>query len=282
MIISASRRTDIPGFYSDWFYRRIEEGMVYTRNPRNPKQVKIITLSPDTVDGFVFWSKNPLPMLPRLIELASYPYYFQYSLTPYEEDVQPKVPPVFNIGIETFKRFSALLGPDRIIWRYDPVLLSKKYDHSFHIKNFSRMASLLEGYTNHCTFSFLDDYRTIIKNTAKLGLQVIQKEDMYLLGKEFSFIAKTYSMALDTCAETIDLQEFGISHARCIDDRILAKIKGKNLNLKKDPNQRSVCGCVQSVDIGTYNTCMHGCLYCYANTKPHIATKVSNPNSFFL
>ena len=162
MIVSASRRTDIPAFYSDWFFRRLEEGYLYVKNPMNPRQVSKILLSQDTVDCFVFWTKDPGPMMERLsvLDRLGYPYYFQFTLTPYGTDVEPGLPHK-NELVRTFRELSCRLGPERVIWRYDPVLLSPSYTREYHFQWFSRLCGSLEGYTHTCVISFLDIYRKI-------------------------------------------------------------------------------------------------------------------------
>ena len=126
MIISASRRTDIPAFYAEWFFNRIKEGYVLVRNPMNYHQVSKISLSPAVVDGIVFWTKNPLPMMTRLDELREYPYYFQFTLTPYGKEMEPGLPSKKAVLIPVFRELSRKLGPDRLVWRYDPILLNPR------------------------------------------------------------------------------------------------------------------------------------------------------------
>ena len=159
MIISASRRTDIPSYYSEWFYNRIKEGFVYVRNPMNIHQIGKISLSPDVVDGIVFWTKNPAPMLDRLGELEKYTYYFQFTVNPYSTDVEPNVPSKNDTIIPTFQKLSSIIGKERIVWRYDPILLNEKYTVDYHIKYFSMLADKLAYYTEKCTVSFLDMYK---------------------------------------------------------------------------------------------------------------------------
>ena len=159
MIISASRRTDIPAFYSDWFFNRIKEGYVLVRNPMNIHQVSKIKLSPDVVDCIVFWTKNPKPMLDKLDELKDYRYYFQFTLNSYSNDIEPNVPSKSEEIINTFKQLSDLIGRDRVIWRYDPIILSEKYTVQYHIKYFEKLSQILNGSFNKCVISFVDFYK---------------------------------------------------------------------------------------------------------------------------
>lgn len=265
MIISASRRTDIPSYYSDWFYNRITEGFVYVRNPMNYHQISQISLSPDVVDGIVFWTKNPTPMIDRLGELEKYIYYFQFTLNSYGTDVERNVPSKNDIVIPTFQKLSSLIGKERIVWRYDPILFNEKYTMDYHIKYFQLLADKLSDYTEKCTVSFLDFYKNTQRNIAPLGIIPPSPGQVEEIMGIFSTIAKEQGIYVDTCAEEVDLEKFGIGHARCIDKERFERIGNYQLDVEKDKNQRSICGCMASIDIGTYNTCKNGCLYCYAN-----------------
>ncbi|HBV53253.1 MAG TPA: hypothetical protein DEF06_13265 [Clostridiales bacterium] len=268
MIISVSRRTDIPAFYSEWFFNRLKAGEVLVRNPMNARQISKIKLTPDAVDGIVFWTKNPAPMLDRLYLLKDYTYYFQFTLNAYGKEIESGVPSKNRFVIPTFQRLSDLIGPDRIVWRYDPIFLNETYTIDYHIYYFEKLARRLSPYTRKCTISFLDSYRNTERKLASLSIRELTPALQDLLAKNLSEIAHSCGLQMDTCAEEIDLQQYGIQHARCIDDRLLAKLSDRPINAKKDKNQRLACGCVESVDIGAYNTCRYGCLYCYANFSP--------------
>ncbi len=280
MFISASRRTDIPAYYSDWFINRIKEGFVLVRNPMNHKMVSRINLSADVVDGIVFWTKNPAPMIDKLEAIKEYPYYFQFTLTPYGKDVEENLPPK-NELIDTFKNLSDKIGPNRVIWRYDPILVNDKYSIDYHIETFNRMSSKLSGYTNRCVLSFMDYYISIKSNIKELKLKPITEKDMHYLAKEFSKTAGKYGFIIDTCAEAIDLGQYGIGHSKCIDDAIFSELTGYSYCVGKDKNQRLACGCVLSIDIGKYNTCLNGCRYCYANhSSKAVKTNYANYNPY--
>jgi len=266
MIISASRRTDIPAYYSDWMLNRIKEGYVYVQNPMNIHQISRINLEPDIVDCIVFWSKNPKPILAKLdfFDEYKYAYYFQFTLNPYDNDIETNLPPKKEI-IETFKKLSDKIGPQKVIWRYDPVLLNDKYTITYHIDKFNEFAYKLKKYTEKVTFSFIDFYRKISENIKINGIIKLTIEEKKFIAENFSEIAKENNLRIDTCAEDIELSKYGIEHARCIDDKLIAKIAGYNVTVKKDKYQRLECGCVESIDIGKYNSCSNGCVYCYAN-----------------
>ena len=260
------RSRGVPSYYSDWFYNRIKKGFVLTRNPMNFHQISKISLAPDVVDAIVFWTKNPIPMLERLNELKEFMYYFQFSLTPYGKDVEQSIPNKTSAIITAFKRLSDMIGSDRVIWRYDPILISKKYPLDYHAKAFSKIADTLQDYTKKVTISFIDeDYRGVKSNIKELELSNFPPSIQEELSSQLADIAHSYGLSIDTCAEQIDLQKYGIEHARCIDDRLISQLLKCHLNVDKDKTQRLECGCVVSVDIGMYNTCKNGCRYCYAN-----------------
>ena len=265
MIVSVSRRTDIPSFYSDWFFRRLKEGFVYMKNPMNPKQISRLELSPETVDCIVFWTKNPEPMLDRLSELEPYPYYFQFTLTSYGKDVEANLPHKKEVLIPVFQRLSEKVGSKRVIWRYDPILFTKRYTPEYHLKAFRQMAEALKGYTEKCVISFVDTYAKNKKQLQALGVYDLSKDETEAFAKELCDIARENGMVMASCAEQIDLAHCGIKHNACIDKALIEEITGCKLKGVRDKNQRGECGCMESIDIGTYHTCGNGCVYCYAN-----------------
>jgi len=269
MIISVSRRTDIPAFYSDWFYNRIKEGYVLVRNPFNYHQESKVSLSLDAVDCFVFWSKNPANMINNLNIIDSYPYYFQFTLNPYDNKIEKNVPKKSEI-IDTFRRLSDKIGLNRVIWRYDPIIITKAISEEYHYKYFEVLSSKLQGYTSKCIISFVDFYPKVKKGLEKIGAFDISDEDKIRIARRLGEISKAYSLKIETCAEDIDLSQFGIEHGRCIDPHLIEEISGRKSKETKDKNQRKACGCAYSIDIGAYNMCMHGCIYCYANYSKSI------------
>lgn len=264
MIVSVSRRTDIPAFYSEWFFNRLKEGYVYVQNPFNTKQISKVDLTPKSVDCFVFWTKNAEPMLSRLDELKDYNYYFQFTITGYGSDVEKGITDKKAI-IESFKKLSKIIGKERVVLRYDPILLSEKYTIERHTVLFERLCEKLSGYTEKCVISFVDLYKKTERNTRNLKLKPMTENDMRNIAKKFSIIGNKYNIKLETCSESIDLSKFGIKKGKCIDNELIERIVGCKLKVDKDKTQREVCGCVASVDIGQYNTCRHHCAYCYAN-----------------
>ncbi|MCR4740063.1 MAG: DUF1848 domain-containing protein [Lachnospiraceae bacterium] len=268
MIISASRKTDIPAYYSEWFINRIREGFVYSRNPLNAHQVSRIPLDPEVIDCIVFWTKNPIPMLKWLDELKDFKYYFQFTLTGYGKDMEANLPDKKEKLIPAFKELSDKIGSEKVIWRYDPIAFNEKYTPEYHLRACESIAKALKGYTEKCVISFVDVYQKIQKNMTEMHITEASDETMYSFAKQLYDIATDNDMVIATCAERIDLSSIGIEHNACIDRGVIERICGGKLKAKKDPSQRGECQCVESREIGSYNTCANGCRYCYANHSP--------------
>ena len=291
MIISASRRTDIPAFYHEWFINRIREGFLYTRNPFNAHQIARVSLIPSEVDIIVFWTRNPEKLIPFISEMnqMGYRYYFQFTITGYPRVIEKSVPNP-NRAIEIFKEISKILGPGKIVWRYDPILLSNKVDAQEHKRLFSKIAEQLEGHTKRVVISFADFYKKTERNLkaiATLQYSDITKQasELYDLAQNLSLTASNHNMQISSCSEIIDLDYVGIRHGKCIDDQLIFEEFGIRVDARKDKGQREECGCIKSVDIGQYNTCLHGCSYCYATFSPMSVEKnrrMHNPKSPFL
>lgn len=264
MILSVSRRTDIPAFYSEWFFNRIHAGFVDVRNPMSIHQVSRVKITPDVVDCIVFWTKNPKRMLDRLDELKDYKFYFQFTINPYDKQIEANVPFKSDV-IETFKELSHEIGSHLVIWRYDPILLTDRIDVAYHIKYFGEIAKRLKGSTTRCVISFIDLYKKTVAKTKTLNIREPSVDEMKRLAEELVCIADKYGLKVLSCAESIDLAYEGVGHGSCIDPNLVEEICGYRIDVKKDKNQRQECGCVESIDIGAYNTCCHACSYCYAN-----------------
>lgn len=282
MIISASRRTDIPTYYSEWFLNRIKDGYVYVRNPMNVHQISKISLSPEVIDGIVFWTKNPIPMMPNLDRLKDYAYYFQFTVNSYGKDIESNVPNKNDIVIPAFRELSKKIGAEKVIWRYDPIMLTEKYTIDYHVNYFNEIAKRLSGYTNKCVISFVDLYRNTQSHLKELRMLPLGDNEMYELAERLVEIAHKNNLIVESCAEKINLEQFGIQHGHCIDCELFEKILNCKMNLSKDKNQRPECGCMESIDIGAYNTCKNGCRYCYANFSEKTVIKntgIHNPQS---
>lgn len=265
MILSVSRRTDIPNYYSEWFINRIKEGFLYVRNPMNAHQISKINLSPDVVDCIVFWTKNPTKMINQLDYLKEYVYYFQFTLTGYGKDIEPNIPNKRKELIKVFKELSQKIGKEKVIWRYDPILVNKKYTVEYHLKAFEEIANSLSDYTEKVVISFVDLYAKTQRNTMGLEIEKLMPDDMFSLVRRMVEIASKNKLIVETCAEEINFKDIGISHGSCIDKKLIERLLGCKIIGEKDKNQRGECRCLESVEVGTYNTCLNGCRYCYAN-----------------
>ena len=264
MILSVSRRTDIPHYYLKWFLNRLEAGFLLVPNPMNPKQISQITLSLEEIECIVFWTKNPEPMFSNLEKLSPFAYYFQFTLTGYKTDVEPVLGSMKRELIATFIKFAHQLGSKRMVWRYDPILLNDFYNVDYHLRSFEKIAHHLSGNTDQCIVSFYDDYQVSRRRLKALNLVTPSlNEKKELLAKLFQ-IASAYNIQLTTCSEEGGL---GIPAASCIDPERIGDILRQPINGQKDRNQRELCNCIESIDIGMYHTCPSGCLYCYANHR---------------
>lgn len=260
MILFASGRTDIPAFYSNWFINRVKAGFVDVRNPFNQKLVSRIYFS--DVDLIMFCSKNPLPMINKL-DILKVPVLFHVTITPYSKDVEPNIPDK-RLIIEGVKKLSLVLGIDNVVVRYDPIFLSDKYNVDYHIKAFDKLCKNLNGYVNKIIVSFMDEYKNVRSNKNILKYRAFTREDYKKIGEAFSKSAMDNGMSVQTCFEDEDLTQYGFVKGECLSHElayILTGKKFKSSNVRKEKK----CECVQMVDIGDYNSCMHMCKYCYAN-----------------
>jgi len=273
MLISASRRTDIPAFYADWFMNRLEAGFVLTRNPFNSRQIRRVELRPDAVEAIVFWTRNPTRLLPYLdrIDALGYRYYFQFTLTGYPRALE-RATPALPRAIRVFRHLSERLGPKRVIWRFDPILLTNLTPPAELLRLFAFLARALAGHTRRVVISFADLPPRITANLRKvpeLTWQDItdQPAPLLELAARLAELARAHGMQIQTCAEPLELGQFGIARGKCIDEALLAELFDLRLSPAKDPGQREACRCIRSVDIGAYDSCPHGCIYCYASTR---------------
>jgi len=265
MIISASRRTDIPAFYADWLVNRINAGYCLVKNPYNPAQIRRVSLLPEDVDGIVLWTKNAAPLLPKISALDRFVYYFQYTITPYFSDIETALADKKSIVIPAFQSLANVIGAERVIWRYDPIIFTDRYDFSYHSGAFARLCGLLSGNTKKCVISFVAEYKSIAGNFAGIGNITPTVEDKIRLAETLLAIANEHGITLCACCESPQIYLLGIRPISCVSAELIGGISGKPLNIPRDKNQRKGCNCAESVDIGAYNCCMNGCRYCYAN-----------------
>lgn len=262
MILNTGNRTDIPAFFFEWFYQRIREGFVCVRNPFDATQVTRYELSPEVVDCLVFCTKNPAPMLPRIAELSAYPQYWFVTITAYGTDIEPRVPDKFEV-IESVKRLSEAVGAGNLCWRYDPILIDETYTVEAHMDTFRRMAEKLSGYVSTCVVSFIDLYEKTLKNFP--GVRAVTEEEENRIGEAFGAIGKEYRFRMKTCAEGTRLKRYGFDCEGCLTERTIEETIGCPVFPQKNKMSRAACSCILGNDIGAYNTCAHGCRYCYAN-----------------
>ena len=293
-VISASRSTDIPAFHAQWFKNRLDAGYCKWLNPFNGRTVYV---SFERARAFVFWTKNAAPILPLLAELdrRGLAYYFQFTVNDYEaEGLEPHVPPLAE-RLATFRRLSKMLGKHRVIWRYDPLLLTDTLAVADLLAKVERIGRELHPYTEKLVFSFANvtGYAKVKKNLEQSGVRFrdFDESAVHAIAAGLSRLLAEWKIAASTCAEAVDLAPYGIGHNRCIDGELLLRISGNDPELLhafgvdsspgaslsplildqdrlKDKGQRKACGCIVSKDIGQYDTCPHLCRYCYANASP--------------
>lgn len=266
MIVSISRRTDLPALYPDWLLNRLREGFVLVRQPYRPHRISRVELRPEKAECLVFWSKNPAPLLPRLEEIRrmGHRFYFQFTLNPYGPPLEAGLPPLAD-RLDTFRRLSETVGPERVVWRYDPVIFGAGWDAPRHGAAFEKLAAALEGFSSRCIFSFLDWYPGMQGRMKGLAVQPDGVQRRHIAAA-FAASARAHGFSLSTCCEPEeDLRDLDIGRAACIDPGLIEALLGCPIRRRKDPGQRPGCGCVESVDIGAYGTCLNGCRYCYAN-----------------
>lgn len=278
LIVSASRRTDIPAYYAAWLMNRIRAGYCLVPNPFNAKQISRVSLAKEDVDAFVFWSKNPEPMLGLLDDLTNrgFVYYFQYTLNDYPRALEPKVPPIER-RIETFQALARRLGPLRVVWRYDPIIITSNTGYDFHAATFERLAESLTGATRRVVISVVDLYRKTDRRMTGLadkGFRIdpdaVTSREMRQLLRHISQVAADRGIASFSCAEEHDFAYAGVRPGSCIDCDLITALGG-HVSAKKDSGQRQACRCVKSRDIGINDTCLHGCPYCYSTRNDELA-----------
>jgi DNA repair photolyase len=276
MIISASRRTDILAYYGDWLIERIKKGYCTVPNPMNPNQISFVNLKKENVDAIVFWTRNPKQFLNKLsiVDGYGYQYYFQYTVNNYPKKYEPYAPNI-DSNLETFRTLSKIVGSNKIIWRYDPIILNNTIDINFHRKNLDFLFSNLNGYTNRLVISILDLYKKTIRRFNSINEQIPESADtidrFYELLQLIGNKASEYNIEVQSCAESIDLSFFNVKHGKCIDDDLLKSEFGIKITYRKDKTQRKECGCIVSKDIGINNSCLMGCEYCYATQSHSLA-----------
>lgn len=280
MIVNTGGRTDTVQYYSEWLLRRFEEGYALSRNPLFPRKISHLELSPDVVDCVVFCSKNYRPILPRLHEITDrFNSYCYYTITAYGRDVEPGVPSI-NESMQTLIELAGIVGRQRVAWRYDPVLLTKTYTVERHLETFDRMARTLAPHIDRCIFSFVEIYEKVKFNMPELVM--LTEESMDKLARGMGEIAAQYGIYLQACGTDGDFSRYGIHPSGCMTLDILGAANNVEFRTLKHKGMRHGCHCIESRDIGAYDTCPNGCKYCYANKDPRKAAenfKLHDPTS---
>lgn len=280
MIINTGGRTDTVQYYTKWLLKRFEEGYVYSRNPLFPNKVTRYELTPDKVDAVMFCSKNYEPILPDLPKITSrFHTYFHYTITAYGKDIEPGVPDIAK-SVETLKRLSDAVGRQRVAWRYDPVLLTNKYTIRTHLEAFESMAAEISPYVDRCIFSFVEMYKKLEINMPELI--PLTESDKDTLARGLGETAARYGLHIQTCGTNGDYSQYGIQPSGCMTLEMIGQANELVFKKLKHKGMRQGCHCLESRDIGAYDTCKNGCKYCYANKRPEKAFenyKYHDPNS---
>ena len=278
MIISASYKTDIPAFYGKWFRNRLEAGFCRMANPYNKNQRFRVSLRQEDVDGFVFWTKNIVPFIDVLDEVdeLGFPFIVQYTINGYPRALESRVVDAAR-SIQSFRGVANKFGARAIIWRYDTIIVSSLTDPAFHLDNFARIASELAGTTDEVVVSFMQLYsktRSNMNEAARnYGFDWVDPpaETKRELLSRLVEIAAGYRMQLTLCTQP-DLMVAGAAESRCVDAQRLMDVSDRPIQAKLK-GMRTGCGCFESKDIGDYDTCPHGCVYCYAVRRRSVALK---------
>jgi hypothetical protein len=288
-VISASRRTDIPAFYSHWLVNRLRAGYCHWVNPFNATQVYRVSLRPDDCLAIVFWTRNAAPLLPHLDRIAGHRFYFQYTINGYPREIESHAPPL-DSAIAAFVELSRCLSPDLVHWRYDPILLDDlTLNPEYHLARFAAIARRLAGHTERCYFSFVDRYGKTSRNLTalehRLGVHFREPgvDERIDLARRMVEVASPLGISLHSCCGD-ELVGAGVNKASCIDRQLIARLVGDDPRLKAAPTRKD-CGCVEATDIGAYDTCTFGCAYCYATNSREAALRrmrAHDPNDSLL
>ena len=272
MIITVGGRTDIVNYYTPWLLNRLSEGYAYSRNPFARENVYKLSLKPEDVDCLLFCSKNYQPILKHIGDIdEKYNILCNYTITAYGKDIEPKVPSI-NHSIKTLKRLSDIVGSNKILWRYDPILLTEKYTVEKHLETFEYMAEKISPLIYRCIFSFVDMYKKVEENMPEI-IPITNEDKMKLL-KGIGEISERYNLYTQSCATNESYEKYGIHAAGCTTREILEQAHNVVYKNVKGTGIRENCHCIPSRDIGAYNSCLSECKYCYANRKPDMPKNV--------
>ena len=272
MILNISGRTDIVNYYTKWLLKRFEEGFVYSRNPVYPKKIHRISLTPTDVDFIIFCSKNYEPILDYIKDFdEKYRIMCQYTITPYGADIEPNVPSIVK-SIDTLIRLSKIIGKEKMVLRFDPLIICDDYQIERITKTFEYIIEKTHSYISFCVTSFVVLYKKVLRNFK--NIREITKEERLLLCKELGAIANKYDVTLQLCADKDDYSSYGIAKGACVTQELLEKTFGVSIESAKKGKFREECGCLTMHNLGDYNTCLNQCLYCYANQTPLLPKQI--------
>ncbi len=268
MILSVGTRTDIVNHYGDWLMERFREGYVYQRNPLFPNRVNSYLLAPDKIDAIYFCSKNYAPFLGNAAKLArEYRTMFHYTITGYGADLEPNIPPAEE-GIRTLLTLASIVGAEKVVWRYDPVLLTENYTAERHFETFERIAAALSGKIGRCIFGFVEAHHALRDAVAGLVSITMQAEEQ--MAAKFAEIARKYGFVPQMCRSLPKYEKYGIDTRGCVRLDLLGRANGCAFRDVKHKGNRRRCLCIESRDVGAYDTCPNLCRYCYANTNAEL------------
>jgi hypothetical protein len=269
VIVSASRRTDIPAHYASWLLNRLRAGWCAVPNPFNARLVTRIPLTPDQARAIVFWTRDPRPLLPALPDIAGMGHrvLVQFTLLEYPRALHPGMPPLED-RLEAFKRLSSLIGPERVLWRYDPILFTPQTPPAYHLSAFAFLCRALAGHTRRVTVSLMEPYRKTLARLARARMPLLAPGDFELASalRRMAETACSFGITPQSCSDDAGLDTLGFAPGACIDAPLLNSLFALGLDAAKDQHQRPACRCAPSRDIGMYHSCPAGCAYCYATS----------------
>ena len=265
MIVCASRRTDIPAFHSEWLMNRLRAGYALVRNPMERNVVYRVDLTRSNVDCLFFLTKDPRNLEPHLKEIGSmgHMYVFNITLNPYGRDLEPGVPFKADIN-DSCIRISEHIGRDRMAWRYDPIIFNHRHGIDYHRRKFDLLCREASQWTDRCIVSFVSMYGKLSSLEDDGLLRQVTRKEMVDFARMASKVSEEYGVSISQCCGSMSLEEYGIDDRGCFDSAWM-----NSLNIPYDTSSSPIrrgCRCVKSIDIGQYDTCLHDCAYCYANS----------------
>ncbi|HHD11201.1 MAG TPA: DUF1848 domain-containing protein [Deltaproteobacteria bacterium] len=280
-IISASRRTDIPAYHTDWFVRRLKEGFVYVRHPFK-HTVERVSLRAGDVHSLVFWSKNYSPLISRLheVEAVTRNLFFHFTITALTEPFEPSSPPK-DEAIRDLLYLSRRYSVEQVIWRFDPIVLTAELTPEYYLEKFTLFCERLGGGVKDCYISFVNLYGKVSSRLERMGIKVLEPtfKEKLLLTERLATVGSRYGIRVSVCCEPHLSKVTG--RAVCIDGERLGRLFGERPSVRRMPTRKG-CNCTESVDIGAYNSCPARCLYCYANSTERVVEKMlATHNPYF-